>query len=349
VILLFTSKRDDRPYHTRDLLNACCVPSGTEIQFGYRNKWVADNLKSGERLTGQDALIVFCERDTTGKGIFNYHPIRLAKILNGHPENDSLTIILQLGGMFDYEKYSSQVSHCMEIFKQYVLSNDDQPTPSNTAHHPRFVREDRDWDRSDFAGKWLPLVEYMGALEGLKECIFFCELETSIAESKMRPLSSGKSMSSGTLQYSVEAGKSYQVGYRLFFGQTAAHRPVEIVVDEKVATVAGPFLNQWSSGIEAKFVVNFRRSFEAEISILSVKASTHPQGNIDSPQIAVLLKVGVARYVLYGAIGLMTVGVFLLGNPFQMCRLEWLPKVLGLAAFATGSWIGFRKLPFKAD
>jgi hypothetical protein len=350
MILLFTSAREDRPYHMRDLLNVCCGPTGTEIQFGYVKKWVAENLKSGERLKGQDALIIFCERDPGGAKIFNYHPIRLAKITVVNCESDSLTIMLQLAGLFDYEKYASKIAQRMAEFEQYVLSSEDQPTPSAKTHHPSFVREDKDWDKNDFSGKWLPLVEYVGHLQGLKSCIFFRELETSLPGSKMPPLYSRKSTEAGKLQYSVEAGKSYRATYRLLFGEGAIQRPLEIVVSDKVASVGGPFMSQWSSGIEESFVLNFTSSFVSGISTLSVKVSPQIAGKIEAPEIQALLKVNVPWYVLPSAITLMTLGsLFISWQPEQVGNFILLTKGAGLFAMALGSYIGFRKLPFQAD
>lgn len=354
MILLFTSAREDRPYHMRDLLNVCCAPPGTEIQFGYVKKWVAENLKSGERLTGQDALIIFCERNTDGAKYFNYHPIRLAKITVAKSESDSLTIILQLAGLFDYEKYASKIAPRMAEFEQYVLSSDDQPTPSTKTHRAAFVREDKDWDKNDFSGNWLSLVEYVGRLQGLKSCIFFCELETGLPGSKMPSLYSRKTTESGKLQYSVEAGKSYRATYRLLFGEEAIQRPLEIVVSDKVASVGGPFMSQWSSGVEESFVLNFTRSFESEISTLSVKVPPQAAAKIEAPEIQALLKVNVAWYVLPSAITLMTLGTLLISwqpggdaNAAPLGSLVWATKAVGAMALALGSYIGFRKLPFS--
>jgi hypothetical protein len=164
-------------------------------------------------------------------------------------------------------------------------------------------------------------------------------------------------MQAGRVQYSVYAGKSYEVAYKLFFGEKAVQRPLEVVISETIASIAGPFLRQWCSGIEASFVLHFRRSFEAETSTLTVRTRPSESGRVESPEFQSLVKVNVPRYVLPSAISLMTVGAVLislapehLGHEGQTRNLIWLAKELaGALSLSYGSYIGFRKLPFKAD
>jgi len=343
MILIFTSAKDGRPYYMRDLLNVCCAPSGRIITFGYRNKWVAKNLQSAGKLNGKDALIIFSERDTSAPRRFHYHPIRWAKILEATTESGSLTIPLQLAGLFDYQKYGGQPPTSMTVFGQNEPSGDGQATPSVETHQAALVREYKDCDKNDFSGEWLPLVEYMSRLEGLKCCTFFREIEGRLTGSKIPPLSSTATSEPGKLQYTVKAGKSYQMTYKVFFGEGAAQNPMSIGVCEKVASIGGPFVSQWSSGFEASFVINFSRSFESETSMLSVTVPPQTEGKKEAPEIHALLKVKVPWYVLVVAIVGMVLGTWLIS-----LQPEWL-KLSGALLLAGGSYLGFQKLPFAGD
>lgn len=339
MILIFTSAKDGRPYYMRDLLNVCCEPSGRIITFGYRNKWVAKELQAVANLDGKDALIIFSERDAGDAHRFRHHPIRWAKIIKPASECGSVTIPLQLAGLFDYQKYDGQPPASMTEFGPNGSSADGQASPAAT-HPAALVREYKDCDKSDFSGAWLPLAEYMSHREGLKSCTFFHEQEGGLPGSKIPPLSSTATSEPGKLQYTVEAGKSYQMTYKVFFGEGAAQKPMSIGVDEKVASIGGPFVSQWSSGFEATFVINFNRSFESETSMLSVTVPPQTEGKKEAPEIQALLKVKVPWYVLVVAIIGMVVGTWLIS-----LQPEWL-KLSGALLLAGGSYLGFQKLPF---
>lgn len=353
MILIFTSAKDGRPYYMRDLLNVCCEPSGRIISFGYRNKWVAKGLQSVANLDGKDALIIFSERDASDPKRFRYHPIRWAKIIRPSSEGGSVTIPLQLAGLFDYQKYAGQPPANMTEFGAIASSADTQASPAAENHQIALVRESKDCDKSDFSGDWLPLVEYMSRLEGLKSCTFFHEQTGGLPVNKITPLSSRATSEPGKLLYSVEAGSSYQVTYKVFFGEGAAQKPMKVSVSEKVASIGGPFVSQWSSGFEASFVLNFSRSFESDTATLSVTVPPRTEDKIEAPEIHALLKVSVPWYVLPGAILCMVAGSALISlgsengfSPALGNNLMWTTKVIGMLVLAFGSWLGFRKLPF---
>jgi hypothetical protein len=354
MILIFTSAKAGRPYYMRDLLNVCCEPAGRIITFGYRNKWVATDLRSGADLDGKDALIIFSERDAGDPTRFRYHPIRMAKIIKPASECGSVTIPLQLAGLFDYQKYNGQLPVGMADFGQNTSSKDGQTAAPAKTQEFALVREDsKGRDKSDFSGEWLPLVEYMSRLEGLKSCTFFHEQVGGLPGSKIPPLNSTATSEPGKLQYTVEAGKSYQMTYKVFFGEGSAQKPMSIGINEKVASIGGPFVSQWSSGFEASFVLNFSRTFESGTSTLSVTVPPKTEDKIEAPEIHALLKVKVPRYVLPSAIFLMIAGSVLISlaeDPAfsQSLAFNLLLLVKGAGAFAlgVGSWIGFQKLPF---
>jgi hypothetical protein len=353
MILIFTSAKDGRPYYMRDLLNVCCEPSGRIITFGYRNKWVAKKLQSVANLDGKDALIIFSEHDASDPPRFRYHPIRWAKIIRPSSECGSVTIPLQLAGLFDYQKYAGQLPANMTEIGPTASSADGKASPASESHHIALVRESKDCDKSDFSGDWLPLVEYMSRLEGLRSCTFFHEQEDGLPGGKITPLSSTATSEPGKLQYSVEAGKSYQVTYKVFFGEGAAQKPMKIGVSEKVASIGGPFVSQWSSGFEASFVLNFSRSFESDTATLSVTVPPKTEDKIEAPEIHALLKVNAPWYVLPGAIVCMVMGSALISlgpdsglGPGLATNLMLMTKGIGMFVLAFGSWLGFRKLPF---
>src|ERR1051325_4840442 len=125
MILLFTSARPDRPLYRRDLLNVCCGPTGTRIQFGYDIDWLAESLQSAEalkRIVGEDALVIYCEKNSNESfPIFTYHPVRLAKIVNTLPEFGSATIEIELRGFFDYQRFKGANPDIIARFQQFVL------------------------------------------------------------------------------------------------------------------------------------------------------------------------------------------------------------------------------------
>ncbi len=72
----------------------------------------------------------------------------------------------------------------------------------------------------------------------------------------------------------------------------------------------------------------------------------------DSPVADVLIKLSPRKGTLLGAVVLLTLGAFLITftpETFAHFGLDWVAviKLVGLAMVATGSYVGFRKLPTK--
>lgn len=366
MILVFTSVKDGRPWYKRDLLNVCCEAQGTRIQFAYRIGWVAENLRSPEQLKGQEALIVFCERKSSGGRLFTYHPVRQAKIVDPNPEFDTMTLSLELRGFFDYDRYRGQMDNLVEKFQTYVTQSEEQPTPSDPAK-ARFVRVESVWEKAAFTESWTPLIDHVRNLDGLNDSIFFCVQNRSEFGGPPSPLFPNPVADRNKTTYVLKSGASYEVSLHVIEGSQATFQDPELVVKDAVGSVSGPFVRQRSAGLQADFVLRCKRSFEEDTCMVSLRVPRSQPNSVRSPEIHALLKLGVRKGILLVAVSMLTIGGFLVSLTPDLASdlahwvggddTSWiavhrfsvsaLSKLLGLAALAIGSYIGFRKLPSK--
>jgi len=364
MVLLFVGVK--RPLYKRDVLNACCEPIDARINLGYNFKWVPDNLRSGERLQKQIALIIYCELNVSPKPIFIYHPIRLAKIIDASPEFGSLTLDLQLGSFFDYEKYGGQIGTFIKDFQDYITKSNEQPEQTE---FPRWIREDKEWDKSDFSDNWTPFVNHMRVLSGLKDSIFFSIQRTSNSVDTPCFLFDGSKYENRKVTCKVGSGKSYDISIYMLMGDEASHASPELVMKETVASISGPFLSQRSAGIEADFVINFKRSFERDTCRILIRIPPEQPNKVISPEFQALLKITPPRSVLVMAVTFLTLGAAIISIGTDLVKetaawfadphAEWLrnnlllvvfiAKTFGALLLAAGSYIGFRKLPLKTS
>jgi hypothetical protein len=374
VILVFTSVKDDRPWYKRDILNVCCERKGANIQFAYKTDWIAKNVRSSDRLKGKEALVVFCERkqssttDQYSSGYFSFHPVRKAVVTDANPEFATTTITLSLGDFFDYEGYRGQIPTIISKFQRYVI--DSPANPNNPKHsEARFVRDEVPWDEAKFAERWMPLVQYIGQLDGVDDSVFFCAQKRGEFGGPPVPIFPTVRLESGRTTYELKSGLSYEVSLQLIAGAKANYQNPEFSVKGSLASVAGPFVRQRSAGLQADFVVQSKRSFEQEACMLSIIVPPLDPGTFRSPEINALMKLSVRRGILILAVVLLTAGGFfvsmspdsvkefgtLLSGSFSNWVAEhknWISgisKFFGLAMLASGSYIGFRKLPYKTD
>jgi hypothetical protein len=383
VILLFTRPKNDRPLYKRDFLNACCDPIGAKTDFAYRDAWIPKNT-SFEKTSGkagtdkyQDALIVLCEKTGEAEPIFRYHPVRHAKIVEVSREHGYRNVCLELQEFFDYESAGE-----LNLFQQYIMRTEEHPGGGERS----WVRAEGSlrgtgdsaaapWTPSitDFsATRWLPLVEHLRGLGELSDVVFFCVQETPGGPPSFLFASRPVEKRGATI-YKVRSGTTHSVILDLQGWNDLKYGLPELKLNETVAAVSGPFLRQRSAGIEARFHVAFRRSFQQESSMLSLKIPTLPasppaSGNdIQSPQLQVLVNAGVSWGILTTAVLMLALGGLLavitpafvdevaallrpdLANCLKTNKLTVfiLSKALSFVLLAGGTFLGFNKLPFK--
>ncbi|MDT4968217.1 MAG: hypothetical protein QOJ64_2954 [Acidobacteriota bacterium] len=349
MILIFTSVRDNRPLYKRDILNVCCESPGTQIQFAYRTKWIPQHLRSSPAaLRGKEALIIYCERTKQPTGYFTFHPVRRAVISEATGEFDFMTLSLQLGEFFDYAAYGDDVQDVIDRFQTFITANKtDHP---NHAAKPRFVREDDSWNEAGFSEGWAPLVTHISNVEGLHDAVFFSVQQRDKFGGPPIPLFPNPGNEQNRTTYLLKSGGTYDVSVLLMWGGRASYRDPELIVKESVASVSGPFVRQRSGGFQADFVVQCKRSFDEESSMLSLRVPPAEPNTFGSPRADVLIKLSPRKGTLLIAVVLLTLGAFLLSwTPETLAhfRLDWIAvlKLLGLMMLALGSYVGFRKLP----
>jgi hypothetical protein len=370
MILVFTSVKEDRPWYKRDILNVCCEREGAQIQFAYKNEWIPDDIRN--QLDGKGALIVYCERKESeaksgvSTGYFTFHPVRAAKITKATPEFATTTISLRLGNFFDYESDAVRIPAMIDGFQQYIIKAADNPNNKSAA---RFVRQESPWDKARFCNSWMPLVQHFGNLEGLDDSLFFCAQQRGKFGGPPYQLFPAPNDQESRTVYALRSGAEYELSLQIVAGAKAKYQDPAVTVKESLAAVTGPFVRQRSAGLQADFIVQCKRSFQEETGMLSIAVPPVTPSTFRSPQMNVLINLSVRRWLLIAAVSLLTVGSFFVSTtPDAVNELasfvsgsrynwtsdhkDWISnviKLIGLCMLAGGSWIGFRKLPSKAD
>lgn len=396
MILLFTAPNDDYRLYKRDLLNVCCEPNDAYMQFAYKYERVPENLRSGERLKKQTALVVLCEAVSKKPPFYTYHPIRIGKIV-GKPksEHESLNIIFSLQRFFDYKRYGQEpgIERFMELFQQYILRKGEHP---GGAQPYRWIREDdelingREPDadpwlpaRSDFSDStWMSLVHHLRTCEGLQDADFFSIQKPDAFGGSPAFLFSARrkyflfpvkaKYKIGRATYKVSGGRSHRLVLSIPFVEKAKYPKPKLDINERVASVSGPFLRQRGSGIEADFEVVLKRSFQQETSMLELTLEGDPEqpNRVKAPEIQALIIVTVPWILLSFAVILLAIGgILAVISPASLDELStvtgingtgfgtWLKdhkllaftisKAIAFLSLALGTFLGFNKLPFK--
>lgn len=363
MIVLYTGT--SRELYRRDLLNVCCLPRDSYIQFGYRSKYVPPTLQpqQGIAMRNQRALIAYCEYLPQGERQFDYYPIRRAEIVNVSEDSaGAFSLTLKLDGYFNYSANSADLEAVLNQFQNYVAESIDRPptmrAENNTGHVKRYVRRGNDWQAELFDGKWENLVEYLGRLPGLSDSVFLRPVSTT--GDRFLPTLSWD-VNTCRAEVRVTGGRTYEMTVRIHYGENAVHRPPEITIRGEVITACGPYLKQSSGGVEADFVLACTRGFQDEMSTLVVRVpSPEPDQSRSSELYGVATVVAPSRYWLV-AILLLVVGSGLQAfGPELIAYLKSqaysdesakliaaIGKILGLGLFGLGAFFGLRKLPLK--
>lgn len=360
MILLFTSS--NKELYKRDLLNICCEASGTHVQFAYKYEWIPAELQSGNEMTGQDVLVVFCEPFSKQPPYYRFHPIRLGKIVGApHTEYESLNITFALGGFFSYKGYAAQ--DFIEWFQNYILRS--AQNPGNKDKPRCWVRKEEnllDGDganrpdpwlpcKSDFLDtEWLPLIGHFRTREGLKDATFFSiQKQDSFGGAPACLFSVAPKYVSGSATYTVKGGSRHTLVLHIPFIRSDAYPKPELKLEENVASVSGPFLRQRSDGLQADFEVVFKRSFQQQMSMLELRASggdaesdklVLPGGSAASPDKTVspefqaLIIVGVPWGLLLLAVALLAFGAIV-----AVTEPEHINQLAETPGFAS-TWLG---------
>lgn len=363
MILIFTSIR--RPLYKRDVLNVCCEPPDSQIQFAYQLKWIAEPLRGNPQgLNNQKALIVYCA-ETETQHVYKFYPVRQAIIADVTDESGFITLSLKLGQFFDYATYGDGVNEVIARFQRYVIETKTEH-PNNllksATNEPkaRFVREETEWDEAKYCPKWASLVRYVYDIKGLDDTVFFSVQDKSNFGGEPIPLFPNPANAEYPTSYMLKSGGSYTVSVFLMSGKRAVYKDPELKIKESVASVSGPFVRQRSSGFQADFDIQCKRSFDEERSMLTLRIPSEPN-TFESPVADVLIRLSPRKGVLALAVTLLTVGgLFISLSPEVLGQIpvinqikptDWLSlvfKIVGVVMLGAGSYIGFRKLPSGA-
>jgi len=370
MLLLFTSASDDRPLYRRDLLNVCCEANGTFIRFSYEKHWFAASVwPKIASLKGDKALIIYCEESDKFGRHYTYHPIRLTKVVNIYPENESVTIELELEDFFGFDNLKWQNSTIIESFQDYVVKSEDQPTPKDDNRVRRYVREETPWAGAIYSKAWIPLIRHVRELIGLRQCYFFSIQPSNGFGESPSFIAAEHSFEQSRTVYSLRSGRNYEVTLYVILGKDAAYKIPSLSIAEAIPSlsVSGPFVRQRPLGFQADFVLHGKRTFEEERGLLVVTMPADSPKEVRSSEIQALIKFGVSPFLIPATILLLVLGPVLIslspdllretatylgahpGNEFVRHPLaySWLFKLFGIIAFASGAFLGTRKLPFK--
>jgi len=388
-LLLFT--RCYRPQYKRDILNVCCTPHGFRIDFGYRKQHVSDEVWNDQaHLKGRRALILFCEpRQVGSASALQFHPIRTARIGLPRREHEALTIPLILGHFYNYGRYQPDVRRKLESERSegklddltnLFLKEFDPPRPKSGGKYATYAIQDLlpELDApGTFTDRWQSLVEHVHRLADLSDCEFLW-LEGS--DTKASPGLFLQPSEETSQEYVVPAGSTQRVRATVLPGSESVGRRPEIEVTGEVAVVGGPMLRQHSSGLDAEFVIRFKRSFEDDrgllrlwvnpaASSLSQTASSASGGAVSainaalagvcSPEFVASVRIKPPKTAFAVAVLLVALGTLITGIGADIPK-EWggayashalsyafAAKTLGALMLAVGAVIGFRKLPLK--
>src|SRR5207244_2079485 len=75
----------------------------------------------------------------------------------------------------------------------------------------------------------------------------------------------------GRARANVTSGASAEIALQIILGADAQYCVPVLEIKDSVASISGPFVRQRSAGIEATFVLTFRRSFEGETGMMAIR------------------------------------------------------------------------------
>ena len=365
MILFFAALSQKRPLYKRDFLNVCCEPQGAQITYSYDVKWVASSLQQvtdASPLNDQTGLVVFTEI-IEADNRFVFHPVRLVTVKRHLQEESSATFVLELSHFVQYSSELSARNAFLTSFAKYVERSPDRPHPQATHQPSKYVRVETTKCEELRGGEaWSPVVAHLRELNGLRDATFIIPQKGG-STTAPSTLFDGCQYNDGRAEYSIQAGSTRNVMAQMILGKDAVFQPPELVVKDAVASVTGPFVRQRSQGFEATFIVSFRRSFQQETSIMTLRLPVPepvaPAKDVTflSPEHQAVISLKISRRLLTITILLLVSGSFFMSvGPDLVAKtplvnysgeITLLSKLLGVAGLAVGSFLGFQKLPFK--
>jgi hypothetical protein len=174
-------------------------------------------------------------------------------------------------------------------------------------------------------------------------------------------------------EYRIPAGANREIIVQLVRGKDATYEEPALTVPTELGFIAGPFMDQHASGVQAVFRIQLRRSFERAIGMVSVRI---PKGEVkEGDYNAAVRSSEVSAYVtsippwlwLILTLASLTLGLFLtastaatlselaewlqLADPTKLRNsqglVNGLAKAAGVLLLLTGYVILVGKLPVK--
>ncbi len=351
MIVLFTTSY--RALYKRDVLNLCCFEHGAMVRFGYRGKFVAENLRPnrGARMKNQQAVVVFCDWQGQRDGQVIYYPLRLVHIVDVDEDVfGSFALTLELEDLFDYQ--GGGINNYIDELQRTVSEFESRPNTTKSERQSerdrRYVSDEGDWPLDRFNGEWGTLASRIGKCYDFRESTFFRILAPPMTTSPFPGAEWERRACRAS--YSLSADKRYELHLRLLPGSGNVFRKPECVLEGDVASVLGPFLKQSTEGIDADFLITTKRLFKDELSTLVVRVNPDREGEVLSPELHGVVTIDASKKILWAAIVCLVLGGFLqaLGLDLKDATLAWVvAKLSGSLLMAFGAYLGFNKLPFK--
>lgn len=359
MILLFTRLHSGRSFRKRDVLNAACQPAESFLRFSYDFKWIPAAIQSKD-LKGKHGIIVFCE-ERRGEKDFTFHPIRKVRIAGQQRLAQAIQLDLQLESFANYPAKGLEREHFVKSFSRYVTKTLERPHLESASKNSFYVREEGEFTESNaFGENWINLVDHLRIVEGLRDSTFIAPVSTSPTPTFPAPLLSKCVYRESRATYTVTSNSSQSITARLLSHNSVSFGLPELQIEDSVAAVSGPFIQQQGSGVDATYILTFRRTFQKEQSMLSLRMPIGAEASYSSPEHVALITLEPSWPMLILTIGALLAGTILLSlgpdsiEAFRSSNVAETSKKAALVAKAAGSvlmacglWLAFGKLPLK--
>ena len=331
----------------------------------YDQKWVPAALHDGQAATGQQALLIFCERQSVNDPKYIYHPIRFAEVESAWHDANAGSFALKLGHLWEYAPDGSWPDST--AFQLLVMTRKDE-SPSSVVPDvaPKFVslRPPIRMEEKQ-RGDWRSLATHFTRLRGLETCTLFAVYRPTEGPAIPNSLLENPSFEVGREQYTVASGRTERLILRTVRAAKADFQLPLPQFPESIGSVNGPFIRQLGDDVEVEYLLVLKRALEQEVAMLSVAIPMNI-GEVRSPMMQAIVTRNPPSNAVGIAIAALTVGSFLTSISPEFIRSNaaavttgpsdghilltaWITKLIGIGLLAIGSFIGFRRVPFKTS
>ena len=362
LVQIFVSIPEARPFYKRDFLNACCFPSGARLTLAFRRKWISDSALEHFRALSAPtapsrAWIIFCEElrhPHSATEVYQFHPVREAKLTKVVSTDAGATLEVELGAFLLVGQADIAAVH-VKLMTQAVEHPNYKRVHGQTDINAKFVRYVPDnLDLSVDPKGWELAIERLGARNGLDDSLFFAFTNDAVTEYPIYPSHITGGKSGARTEIEILRGTELPIKLYGLSGQRATFAPPEAKSSDSCVKLAGPYVRQYLSGYSIEYSLHARSGWENDSAMLTIALPPKSEDPVvpRSPEFAIHVKVSPRKWLIAAVVGSLILGTA--GTAVDKDFLdavglakELAPvfKAVGLALFAIGAFLGFRKLP----